>query len=64
MRTSVAPIDRVVPDSVGSGPHPKTAPPAASPHTMATPTRPATSVIDDAYFASTRRERRTGRTRR
>ena len=29
MRPSVAPIDRVVPDSVGSGPHPKTAPPAA-----------------------------------
>ena len=48
----------MVPDSVGIGPSPNTTAPATSPLTIVTATSTPSSVIADAYFDSTSRERR------
>ncbi len=61
MRSNPSPTESVEPDSVGSGPRPKTTAPAARPATTVTATRTASNVMADAYFARTRRVRRTGR---
>ena len=63
-RASPSVTDRVDPDRVGNGLNPNTTAPATTPETIVTATSPPSSVIDEQYFASTSRVRRTGRSSR